>query len=137
MKAAAVGMFDGVHLGHQALVADVCAHARAMHGASAIFTFDCHPLSIVAPERSPRLLTTVQQRSEYLRQAGADEVHVLEFDEAMSRLSAEDFMRMLRTDYQVGMLVLGFNHRFGHDCLRGLDQYRAAGLRAACGGVPC
>lgn len=129
-KVAAVGMFDGVHLGHQALVADVCARARCSHGVAAIFTFDCHPLSIVAPARSPRLLTTVGQRCQYLRCAGADEVHVLRFDPALRRLSAEDFMRMLHREHDVGQLVLGFNHRFGHDGLSDLDQYRQAGRRA-------
>ncbi len=130
MKAAAVGMFDGVHLGHCDLVAEVCAHARDMGGASAIFTFDRHPLSVVAPERSPRMLTTVDQRCEYLRMAGADEVHVLKFDDELRSLSAEDFMRKLRMEHGVGLMVLGFNHRFGHDCLRSLDQYRTAGLSA-------
>lgn len=130
MKAAAVGMFDGVHLGHQALVADVCAHAERLHGSSAIFTFDRHPLSLVAPERSPQLLTTVEQRCGYLRSAGADEVHVLRFDDALRRLSAEEFMRKLRIGHSVGQLVLGFNHRFGHDGLSDIEQYREAGRRA-------
>lgn len=130
MKAAAIGMFDGVHLGHQALVADVCAHADAMHGISAVFTFDRHPLSLVAPERSPLLLTTVEQRCEYLLQAGADEAHVLRFDDDLRRLTAEEFMRMLRLEYDVAMLVLGFNHRFGHDRLADIEQYSQAGQRA-------
>ncbi len=130
MKVAAVGMFDGVHLGHQALVGDVCSHAKDMGGSSVVFTFDRHPLSVVAPERCPQLLTTLEQRCEYLRQAGADEVVSLTFDDDLRRLSAEEFMRMLRVEHGVRLLVLGFNHRFGHDRLQSLEQYREVGERA-------
>ena len=89
-------MFDGVHIGHRSLIANVCDAASARGYTPAVFTFDIHPLEIVAPERSPKLICTLDERVALLREAGIKHVEVLRFDNDMRRLSSEDFMAMLR-----------------------------------------
>lgn len=124
---AAVGMFDGVHLGHQALVACVRAYAQADGQSPIVFTFDRHPRLLVAPSLAPRLLTPVAERLALLEQAGADKAYALHFDESLRSLTARQFMTMLRDCYGVRRLVLGFNHRFGSDRLSDFCDYSAIG----------
>ncbi len=68
---AAVGMFDGVHIGHRSLIANVCDAASARGYTPAVFTFDIHPLEIVAPERSPKLICTLDERVALLHEASS------------------------------------------------------------------
>lgn len=119
--AAAVGMFDGVHRGHQALAAHVRQAAAERGLQPAFFTFDRHPLQTVAPERAPRLLSTPDQRRRWLEPGLTV---ALPFDEAMRRMTAEEFMRMLRDDYGARLIAIGFNHRFGSDRLPDFEDYR-------------
>ena len=94
-KVAAIGMFDGVHRGHQAMVRLLTDYAVAHDMSSMVVTFDRHPLEVVKPERAPKLISTVPQKFIALRCLGVDEVLVLEFDDALRQLTAEQFMRML------------------------------------------
>ena len=77
LKSVAVGFFDGVHIGHRAILAN----------ADAAITFREHPLSVVAPERAPRLIMSSEARIAAIRKCGVDEVVALDFDDAMSRLT--------------------------------------------------
>ena len=115
MFVATIGFFDGVHRGHLCLIEQVRALARARGEASMIVTMDRHPREVVNPEMLPRLLTSREERIAMLRASGVDRVHVLRFDEAMSRLSAREFMMMLSKDLSVDVLVMGYDHHFGHD----------------------
>lgn len=124
---AAVGMFDGVHLGHQALVACVKACAQAGSRSPIVFTFDRHPRQLVAPESAPGLLTPVADRLRLLEQAGAGKAYSLPFDESIRQLTAREFMLRLRDEHGVRQLVLGFNHRFGCDRLCDFADYRRIG----------
>ena len=110
----APGNHDGVHLGHQALVRRACAHARE-HGLRAVaLTFDPHPMAVLAPERAPTLLTTVERRCELLRLAGADDVVVETFSPALADLPPDAFLHRLM---QKGAraLVVGPDFRFGKE----------------------
>src|ERR1700734_634751 len=80
----AIGVFDGVHLGHQAVV-------RSLDGNVAALTFEPHPLAIIAPDRAPPRLTTLQQKVAYLRSQGTVAVVAVKFDAALHELSASDF----------------------------------------------
>lgn len=122
-------MFDGVHLGHRSLIADVCNAASARGCVPTIFTFDIHPLEIIAPERAPKLICPLERRIELLHEAGIGRVEVLHFDHDMRQLSAEDFMDMLHRRYNVEALVIGFNHRFGHGASASTGDYREIGRR--------
>lgn len=110
-----IGAYDGVHLGHQAILARVRAMATELSCASAVVTFDCHPARIVRPDSAPLLLTDLDQRLELLAAAGVDHTVVVRFDEERSKESAEDFV----TGILVGCLraravVVGHDFHFGH-----------------------
>jgi riboflavin kinase / FMN adenylyltransferase len=113
--ALAIGNFDGVHLGHQALLAETKRQARAKALAAAVLTFDPHPSVVVAPERTPELICTLEQRLELLAQAGADKILVLPFTPEVARLSPRDFVwQILRDTLQTQVVVVGESFRFGH-----------------------
>ena len=108
LKSVAVGFFDGVHLGHRAILSN----------ADAAITFREHPLSVVAPERAPRLIMTSDDRIASIRECGVDDVVALDFDDEMSRLSPAEFAdihflrRFNRPPSEIGILC-GENWRFG------------------------
>jgi riboflavin kinase/FMN adenylyltransferase len=111
-----IGAYDGVHLGHQAVLRLVRELADARGLEAALVTFDRHPAEIVRPESAPRLLTTLEQRLELLDATGdLDLCWVLRFDEARSKEAAEDFVREVLVD-GVGarLVVVGADFHFGH-----------------------
>ncbi|MFM8879697.1 MAG: riboflavin biosynthesis protein RibF [Verrucomicrobiota bacterium] len=91
----ALGMFDGVHLGHQHVLRQARIDARTRGATTVAATFDPHPLMVVRPDKAPRLLQSLPQRIATLESQGADAVLVLRFDEALSRKSGEAFVREL------------------------------------------
>lgn len=124
--AAVIGMFDGVHLGHRFML-DTFREAAAARGLSAtVFTFPRHPLTIVSPEKAPRLLTTPAEKLRRLGDAGfsAAEVDFMVFDDKLRSLKATDFMAMLRERYDVSLILRGFNNRFGTERDLTPDDYR-------------
>ncbi len=121
MFVATIGFFDGVHLGHQCLLEQVCEVAKERGLPSMVVTFDRHPREVTDSDYVPSLLTTTEERRELLRRTGVDEIRVLRFDKALSLMSARSFMRMMRDELGVGVIVMGYDHRFGHDGGEGLD----------------
>jgi len=110
-----IGAYDGVHLGHQALLARVGTLAGDLGVASAVVTFDRHPATVVRPESAPRLLTDLDQKLELLAAAGVDRTLVLHFDEARARESAEDFVaEVLVGCFGARAVVVGHDFHFGH-----------------------
>lgn len=110
-----VGTYDGVHTGHRAVIDAVRAKAAQLGVASAVVTFDRHPLSVVRPEAAPMLLTTLDQRLELLEAAGLGYAVVLSFDEERARESARDFVeRVLVGCLHARAVVVGEDFRFGH-----------------------
>jgi riboflavin kinase/FMN adenylyltransferase len=110
-----VGVFDGVHRGHQHVIARTVEAAAAAEAQSVVVTFDPHPLEVVRPGSSPVLLSTLERRLELLEELGVEASFVLDFTPERSRQPAEDFVR----DLLVGRLhavrvVVGANFRFGH-----------------------
>lgn len=126
-RIAAIGMYDGVHLGHRFLIGYVDDEAKKRGLAPAVVTFAEHPLKTVAPLRAPRLLTTLDERIGLLEQEGVDDCVILHFNDRLRRLSARDFLRRLKQRYGVDTLVVGFNNRFGRDRNDGIDEYRRIG----------
>lgn len=112
---ATVGMFDGVHRGHQALLRRVVAEA-AGHGAlPAAVTFDRHPLEVLRPAAAPPLLGTLPERVELLGAAGMGLVLVLAFDEKLSQVPAREFAELVLFDALAARaVVVGESFRFGH-----------------------
>jgi riboflavin kinase / FMN adenylyltransferase len=114
----AIGVFDGLHLGHQAVI-DMLLHldgARAGDAVPTIVTFDPHPAQVLAPDRAPRLLGTLEQRLEGFEALGIEQVRVLTFDRALADETATDFIgRVLAGELHAWEIVVGKDFRFGHD----------------------
>jgi riboflavin kinase / FMN adenylyltransferase len=115
-RAVAIGAFDGVHLGHQAVLRLVHDLAHARRSSSTVLTFDRHPAEIVRPASAPKLLTTLDQKLELLDATGSvDECLVLAFDEARSKEPAEDFVsEVLAGVLGARLVVVGADFHFGY-----------------------
>lgn len=114
--AVTIGNFDGVHAGHQMLLAALKVHATAISGPAVAITFDPHPLSILRPELFQPTLTTLAERCRLLQRYGADHVVVLQVQAGLLHLSADDFFdRVVCTNLQARRVVEGPNFRFGHN----------------------
>jgi riboflavin kinase / FMN adenylyltransferase len=115
-RAVAIGAFDGVHLGHQAVLRLVHDLARARGLSATVLTFDRHPAEIVRPESAPCLLTTLEQKVELLEATGAvDECLVLSFDHARSKEPAEQFVEeLLASVLHARLVVVGADFHFGY-----------------------
>lgn len=127
--AVTVGSFDGVHSGHRALLDRLVAEARTEDGESVVVTFDPHPRVALGRAAGLRLLTSLDEKIDLIAAAGVDAVVVVPFDRGFSSLSGDAFVR----DYLVAQLgartlVVGYNHRFGHDRIAA-DGLRIPGLR--------
>jgi riboflavin kinase/FMN adenylyltransferase len=114
--AATIGVFDGVHRGHQDVLARVVAAAQSINGAAVAVTFARHPLAILDPQACPVPLSTVEERRAAIAAQGIDDVIVLDFDAAMSRLSAREFLQTaLLRRYDLKVLVVGPDFAMGKD----------------------
>jgi len=110
-----VGVFDGVHLGHQAILAENISHSRALGSVPTLVTFRHHPKGVLIG-RAPRTLTSLEHRLELFRGAGIAQTVVLTFDEGLRRIGAEEFARgFLTGGLGARRLVLGFDSKFGRD----------------------
>ena len=124
-----IGAYDGVHLGHQAVIEAVRARAQVDRMASAVVTFDRHPASVVRPESAPRLLTDLEQKLELLAATGLDRCLVLGFDEARSKEPAEDFVRgVLVEGLDARVVIVGEDFHFGHQRRGNVALLRAMGV---------
>jgi riboflavin kinase / FMN adenylyltransferase len=112
----AVGNFDGVHRGHQALVAATCEAARTLAGKAVVLTFDPPPARVVSPENAPRALMTLDQKAETLAALEVDVLAVLPFTPERSRDRPQAFARgVLQRALLARRVVVGTNFRFGRD----------------------
>ncbi len=110
-----IGAYDGVHLGHRAVIGTVERHAEERGLETAVVTFDRHPASVVRPESAPRLLTDLDQKLELLAATGVDYTLVIHFDEARSHETAEDFVHeVLVGCLNAKLVVVGADFHFGH-----------------------
>ena len=113
---ATIGFFDGVHRGHRYLIEQVREKAIQRHLHSMLVTFNEHPRQVLSCDYSPKLLSTLSERKQLLLSSEIDSVKFLDFTEEMSRMSARDFMlHILQEQLNVEVLVIGYDHRFGHD----------------------
>jgi riboflavin kinase/FMN adenylyltransferase len=113
--AVTIGAYDGVHLGHRALLRDLCDRAAAAGLSSVVVTFDRHPAYVVRPESAPKQLTGLEQKLELLAACGVDRTLVVPFDEARANETAEDFVReILAEQLSARLVVVGEDFHFGH-----------------------
>jgi riboflavin kinase/FMN adenylyltransferase len=129
--AVAIGVFDGVHLGHQHVLAEARRLAAERRALSAVVTFDRHPAAVVRPESAPKLLTDLEQRLELLAGLGMDLTYVVTFDEARSKESAEDFIETVLVDCLAAKaVVVGADFHFGHQRRGNVELLRQVGRTA-------
>lgn len=125
-----IGAFDGVHLGHQAVIAHVRGLARSAAARSAVVTFDRHPASVVRPESAPLLLTDLEQKLELLEATGVDATVVVRFDEEQSREDPVAFVQRVLVDcLATSVVVVGEDFHFGRDRRGNVSMLRELGAR--------
>ncbi|MCW2989526.1 MAG: bifunctional riboflavin kinase/FAD synthetase [Solirubrobacterales bacterium] len=114
----AVGTFDGLHLGHR----------RVIDGSDTVLTFNPHPVSVIAPQSAPKLLTTLQRKAELLEAVGVEELVVVSFDRARAAQEASDFVEeILVSRLCAERVAVGENFRFGHRAQGDTELLRADG----------
>ena len=125
-----VGTFDGIHRGHQAVVAEVVHKARSAGLEAVLVTFDPHPLAVVNPAAAPQLLTLPDEKRELLTRSGLDRVELLPFTPDLARLGPEEFVRdVLRVRYAMRDLVVGYDHGFGRSRSGDVEAVQRIGAR--------
>ena len=123
-----IGVFDGVHRGHQRIVARAAEKGAELGLPLVVITFDPHPDEVVRPGSHPPLLCTPRYRTELLSSLGADAVCVLPFSYEFSQLPAEDFVRSVLVDgVHAAAVVVGENFRFGHKAAGNVALLERAG----------
>jgi len=111
-----LGFFDGVHRGHQQLLACLRDVAAEMHGVSTVLTFDSHPFRVVCPDRLPPMIMTLTRRIELIRELGIETVIVQPFDEALCAIPARAFLHdILRRKLRADAIVFGYDTHFGRN----------------------
>ena len=123
-----IGVFDGVHKGHQLLL----NRAKEIAGGRNIvaLTFDPHPMQVLAPDRAPTLLTTLADRVELLKIHNADQVAVLKFTEKFAAMAPEDFVKdVLVGQLTASTIIVGKNFTYGHKAAGNVDSLIKDGLR--------
>ena len=120
---ATIGFFDGVHLGHRHLINQVKMAASLNGWCSSIITFPIHPRQVIQSDYQPSLLSSPEEKIELLASTGIDNCILLPFTRELSQLTAWEFMQLLYEQYQVRMLVIGYDHRFGHNRAETFEDY--------------
>ncbi len=126
--AVTIGKFDGVHLGHQALIADLVETAEEHGIASVVVTFDRHPDALLNPSAVKQPITGPIQKQFLIREAGADALLTLTFDEALSHLSPEEFVRQVLVEsLKTRWVLVGQSFRFGADGAGDIETLKSLG----------
>jgi riboflavin kinase/FMN adenylyltransferase len=129
-SAVSIGNFDGVHRGHRFLFHKVMVEAHNHNLAPTVLTFDPHPSRVVAPERAPKLLTTIDERIGLMKEVGITQVLVLPFTMEVARLTPEQFVeQVLVSALKARVVIVGDNFRYGHKQAGDTASLTALGAR--------
>ena len=121
--AATIGFFDGVHPGHKFLISQVQKMASQEGLCSAVITFPVHPRRVIQQDYCPQLLSSPEEKQALLSQTGIDYCLLLNFTRELSLYSAYDFMKLLHDKFHIQLLVIGYDHRFGHNRSESFEDY--------------
>jgi riboflavin kinase/FMN adenylyltransferase len=121
-----VGSFDGIHVGHGALIARACAIAKSLGTRSMMLTFEPLPREYLAAKDPPARLTDFRERVRVLERSDLDQLCVLRFNEKLRQLSGEAFVELLATKFGAGAVIVGADFRFGRGGAGSIDLLRAA-----------
>jgi len=132
--AVTIGNFDGVHVGHQAILKRVCANSRAADRMGAVLTFYPHPAQVLRPAEAPPLIETIDQRIARLESAGMDAVLIARFNRELASLSPEEFAEaFLAKTMRASSVFVGENFRFGHRQAGDVKMLRELGAQLGFG----
>ena len=125
----AIGVFDGVHLGHQAVISTSAGHAREAGGTPVVVTFDPHPAKVLRPDDAPHLLTATQHKIALIRDLGVAHLLVLHFDRSFAATPPEEFVRQLVTNSRpLREICVGHEWSFGKGRAGNLALLRQLGM---------
>jgi riboflavin kinase / FMN adenylyltransferase len=126
----AIGVFDGVHLGHQSVISTSTSHARSADGTPVVITFDPHPLKVLRPHNAPHLLTATQHKIGLIRDLGVEHLLVITFDKNFAATSPETFIEQLvMHSNPLGEICIGHEWSFGKDRRGNLDLLKKLGAQ--------
>ncbi|MDQ4143213.1 MAG: bifunctional riboflavin kinase/FAD synthetase [Actinomycetota bacterium] len=135
--AVAIGTFDGVHIGHRALIGRTLEHARKDDLVATVLTWDRHPAATLRPDKEPPQLATPERKVELIQQTGIDQLVVLEFDETLSRWTPQEFVRRVLVEgLEAGAVLVGSGWRFGHKAAGDVDLLGRLGVELGFSVVP-
>lgn len=126
---AAIGVFDGVHLGHQSIIIRAVEVAKSQHKRSMVITFDRHPKETVKPGSHPPLLTSLQSKENLIRDLGAQLLLILEFSPSLAEMTPARFLELIHHRAGVETLVIGENLRLGAQGSGDIDYLKNNGPR--------
>ncbi|CEA14611.1 bifunctional riboflavin kinase/FMN adenylyltransferase [Fermentimonas caenicola] len=119
-----IGFFDGVHLGHRYLLNQVKEEAKRLNLPSAVVTFPVHPRKVLQKDYQPALLCRYEEKIEQLQTTGIDYCITLPFTTDIAEMTAQEFMQqVLKQDIGIHTLIVGYDHRFGHNREDGFQEY--------------
>ncbi|OIO71862.1 MAG: riboflavin biosynthesis protein RibF [Zetaproteobacteria bacterium CG_4_9_14_3_um_filter_49_83] len=125
-----VGNFDGVHMGHQQILAELRGHAEAVKGPAIAVTFEPHPRAVLFPQEAPRRLCHLHERLAYLEEMALDAVLLLPFTKHLAQWTAEEFSRKLYEAFSFRHFHVGYDFAFGRDRMGHIDDLRRYGETA-------
>ena len=126
--ALAIGNFDGMHLGHQALLHQLCEHAQAKNLTPAVMTFEPHPREFFTPLNAPARLCNLREKLEYFQSAGIQKVLVCAFNKSFANITAPDFLTMMRDKLNANTILVGEDFKFGAKRAGTVDDFKASGF---------
>src|SRR5438093_1435014 len=135
----AIGVFDGVHRGHQAVISTSAEHARAADGTPVVVTFDPHPEKVLRPQAAPHLLSATQHKIELIRALGVGHLLIITFDKQVAATEPEDFLQQLmRHSKPLREICVGHEWSFGKNRRGNLELLSQFGTRFDFGvvGIP-
>lgn len=124
-----IGNYDGIHLGHQSLIDQVIELSKDKGMQSAVMTFEPHPREFFQPNEAPSRIISLREKLEFFESKGIDHVHVIRFDELFANLTAGDFLKIIKENLYVKLLVLGEDFRFGKNRVGSLNDFIEAGIK--------
>lgn len=124
-----IGNYDGIHLGHQTLINHVISESRSLQVESAVITFEPHPKEFFTPEKAPQRVISLREKLEFFQAHRIDRVYVIKFNKKFSKLTASEFIDILKLKVKAIGLVVGSDFRYGNMREAGLDELKTSGIK--------
>ncbi len=126
--ALAIGNFDGMHLGHQALLQKLCGQAAARNLTPAVMTFEPHPREFFTPLNAPARISNLREKLEYFESAGIQKVFVCAFNKRFAKIAAPEFLSILRDKLNANTILVGDDFKFGARRAGTIDDFKSGGF---------